>query len=213
MGVLALYGRTLRDPFAEDDLDTLGSFAAQASVAIENVLLHQEAQRLSITDGLTGVWNRRYLSLTLVKEIERAQRFERPLSVLMLDIDHFKDVNDAHGHLRGDEVLVELTRRLLGTIRTQIDTLARFGGEEFVIMLPETPREGARVVANKVRRVVRAKPFVSDVGPDVSITVSIGVAAYPVDGTGAEDLLKAADVAMYRAKQRGRDRVESLRKK
>jgi diguanylate cyclase (GGDEF)-like protein len=209
MGVLALYGRTLADPFEEDDLDTLGSFAAQASVAIENVILHKEAQRLSITDGLTGVWNRRYLSLTLAKEIERAQRFERPMSVLMVDIDHFKDVNDEHGHLRGDEVLVELTQRVMGTIRSQIDTLARYGGEEFVIVLPETPREGARFVANKLRRVVRGKPFVSDVGKDVSITVSIGVAAYPDDGSSAEELLKAADVAMYRAKKRGRDRVES----
>lgn len=209
MGVLALYGRTLADPFEEDDLDTLGSFAAQASVAIENVILHQEAQRLSITDGLTGVWNRRYLSLTLDKEIERAQRFQRPLSLLMVDIDHFKDVNDAHGHLRGDEVLVELTQRILGTIRSQIDTLARFGGEEFLIVLPETPREGARYVANKLRRMVRAKRFVSDVGKDVSITVSIGVAVYPDDGSSADDLIKAADVAMYRAKQRGRDRVET----
>jgi diguanylate cyclase (GGDEF)-like protein len=211
MGVLALYGRTLPDPFEEEDLDTLGSFAAQASVAIENVLLHQEAQRLSITDGLTGVWNRRYLALSLAKEIERAQRFRRPLSVLMLDIDRFKDVNDAHGHLRGDEVLVELSRRMLSRIRGEIDTLARFGGEEFVIVLPETPREGARVVANKLRRAVRGKPFVSDVGPDVKVTVSIGVAVYPEDGDSVEDLIQAADVAVYKAKRRGRDRVESPR--
>jgi diguanylate cyclase (GGDEF)-like protein len=211
MGVLALYGRTFPEPFVEEDLDTLGSFAAQASVAIENVLLHQEAQRLSITDGLTGLWNRRYLALTLAKEIDRAQRFQRPLSVLMVDIDRFKDVNDAHGHLRGDEVLVELTRRMLSKIRGEIDTLARFGGEEFVIVLPETPREGARVVANKLRRAVRAKPFVSDVGTDVTATVSIGVAVYPDDGTSAEELIQAADVAVYRAKRRGRDRVESPR--
>jgi diguanylate cyclase (GGDEF)-like protein len=211
MGVLALYGRTLPEPFVEDDLDTLGSFAAQASVAIENVLLHQEAQRLSITDGLTGVWNRRYLALTLAKEIERAQRFQRPLSILMVDIDRFKDVNDAHGHLRGDEVLVELSRRMLSRIRGEIDTLARFGGEEFVIVLPETPREGARVVANKLRRAVRAKPFVSDVGSDVTVTVSIGIAVYPEDGTGAEKLIQASDLAMYKAKRRGRDRVESPR--
>lgn len=209
MGVLALYGRTLPEPFAEDDLDTLGSFAAQASVAIENVLLHREAQRLSITDGLTGVWNRRYLALTLAKEIERAQRFQRPLSILMVDIDRFKDVNDAQGHLRGDEVLVELSRRMLSRIRGEIDTLARFGGEEFVIVLPETPREGARVVANKLRRAVRGKPFTSDVAPDVSVTVSIGVAVYPGDGSNAEGLIQAADVAMYKAKRRGRDRVES----
>ena len=209
MGVLALYGRSLPDPFEEADLDTLGSFAAQASVAIENVLLHQEAQRLSITDGLTGVWNRRYLALTLAKEIERAQRFERQLSLLMVDIDRFKDVNDAYGHLRGDEVLVELSRRMLSRIRGEIDTLARFGGEEFLIVLPETPREGARVVANKLRRAVRARPFVSDGGPEVRVTVSIGVAVYPEDGSTVEELIQAADVAMYKAKRRGRDRVET----
>jgi diguanylate cyclase (GGDEF)-like protein len=209
MGVLALYGRTLPDPFEEEDLDTLGSFAAQASVAIENVLLHQEAQRLSITDGLTGVWNRRYLALTLAKEIERAQRFQRPLSLLMVDIDRFKDVNDAYGHLRGDEVLVELSRRMLSRVRGEIDTLARFGGEEFMIVLPETPREGARVVANKLRRAVRGKAFVSDAGPDVKVTVSIGVAVYPEDGRTVEELIQATDVAMYKAKRRGRDRVET----
>ena len=137
--------------------------------------------------------------------------FRRPLSVLMLDIDRFKDVNDAHGHLRGDEVLVELSRRMLSRIRGEIDTLARFGGEEFVIVLPETPREGARVVANKLRRAVRGKPFVSDVGPDVKVTVSIGVAVYPEDGDSVEDLIQAADVAVYKAKRRGRDRVESPR--
>jgi diguanylate cyclase (GGDEF)-like protein len=129
----------------------------------------------------------------------------------MVDIDRFKDVNDAHGHLRGDEVLVELSRRMLSRIRGEIDTLARFGGEEFVIVLPETPREGARVVANKLRRAVRAKPFVSDVGSDVTVTVSIGIAVYPEDGTGAEKLIQASDLAMYKAKRRGRDRVESPR--
>lgn len=209
IGVLALYGRNVPQPFAVEDLDTLGSFAAQASVAIENVLLHQEAQRLSITDGLTGVWNRRYLSLILTKEIDRAQRFDRPLSVLMVDIDHFKRVNDDHGHLRGDEVLVELTRRMMRTLRGNIDTLARYGGEEFVIVLPETPREGARVVANKVRRAVRGRPFTSDSGPDVRLTVSIGVASFPADGQTADELLQAADGAMYRAKGRGRDRVDA----
>jgi diguanylate cyclase (GGDEF)-like protein len=98
---------------------------------------------------------------------------------------------------------------MLSRIRGEIDTLARFGGEEFVIVLPETPREGARVVANKLRRAVRAKAFVSDPGPDVRVTVSIGVAVYPEDGSTVEQLIQAADVAMYKAKRRGRDRVET----
>jgi diguanylate cyclase (GGDEF)-like protein len=208
MGVLALYGRSIPEPFVQDDVATLGSFAAQASVAVENVLLHKEAQRLSITDGLTGVWNRRYLQLTLTKEIERAQRFGRPLSVLMMDIDHFKLVNDAHGHQVGDEVLVELTRRTMSTIRGQIDSLARYGGEEFIVVLPETPSDGAKVVADKILAVIRHRPFVEDEGAGVPLTVSIGVAAFPEDGSTADELVRAADLAMYRAKEAGRDRVE-----
>lgn len=211
MGVLALYGRSVPEPFAQEDVSTLGSFAAQASVAVENVLLHKEAQRLSITDGLTGVWNRRYLQLTLTKEIERAQRFGRPLSVLMMDIDHFKVVNDEHGHPVGDEVLVELTRRTMSTIRGQIDALARYGGEEFVVVLPETPGDGAKVVADKILAVIRHGPFVEEDGKGVPITVSIGVASYPEDGSTADDLIRAADLAMYRAKEAGRDRVEGAR--
>lgn len=209
MGVLALYGRSIPEPFEQEDVSTLGSFAAQASVAVENVLLHKEAQRLSITDGLTGVWNRRYLQLTLTKEIERAQRFGRPLSVLMMDIDHFKNVNDAHGHPVGDEVLVELTRRAMSTIRGQIDALARYGGEEFVVVLPETPSDGARVVADKILAVIRHRPFVEEGNTSVPLTVSIGVASYPEDGATADELIRAADLAMYRAKEAGRDRVET----
>jgi diguanylate cyclase (GGDEF)-like protein len=208
MGVIALYGRPTPEPFGQQDVETLAAFAAQASVAIENVLLHQETEQLSITDGLTGLWNRRYLELSLRKEIERASRFNRPLTVLMIDIDRFKDVNDRFGHQRGDEVLVEVTRRIMGTIRTQIDFVARYGGEEFVVVLPETPGEGGTVVAEKVRSAVRDHPFVGD-GSHLTITVSVGVAVFPIDGLTSEDLIRAADQAMYRAKRAGRDRVEA----
>ncbi|MGH2709724.1 MAG: diguanylate cyclase [Actinomycetota bacterium] len=207
IGVIALYGRTTLEPFERDDAETLSSFAGQASVAIENVLLHQETRQLSITDGLTGVWNRRYLEMTLRKEIERAQRFGRPLSLLMLDIDRFKRVNDRHGHQRGDEVLIEVTRRILGEIRTNIDVVGRYGGEEFVVLLPETPSGGGFVVAEKIRTAMRDQQFVGSSGDPLTVTVSVGMSTYPEDGTTAEELVRRADTAMYRAKSEGRDRV------
>lgn len=208
IGVLALYGRTVPTPFDEADVATLASFAAQASVAIENVLLHREAQRLSITDGLTGLWNRRYLEMELGKEIDRAQRFGRPFSLLVVDIDRFKRVNDDHGHLVGDEVLIEVSRRLVGSLRASVDLVARFGGEEFVAVLPETPTEGARVVAEKIRAVIGDDPIpVEGIPSPLAITVSVGLASFPRDGGTVETLLHAADLAMYRAKEAGRDRV------
>jgi two-component system, cell cycle response regulator len=207
IGVLALYGRT-GAAFNRDDLATLSSFAAQASVGIDNVYLHQEAERLSTTDSLTGAWNRRSLDATLAKELGRAERFDRPISVLMLDLDRFKDINDRLGHQAGDQVLAELVRRIQRSIRSQIDTLARFGGEEFTIVLPETGPAGALTVAEKVRRVIRDEPFGKGEGLQ-DVTVSVGVATYPEDGRTAAELMRAADRALYRAKRGGRDRVVS----
>ncbi|MDQ1682174.1 MAG: hypothetical protein QOH99_715, partial [Frankiaceae bacterium] len=137
IGVLNLYDRLDGVVFDEGDVATIRTFAAQASAAIDNVLLHQEAQRLSITDGLTGLWNYRYLQMNLAKEIERATRFRRPLALLVLDLDLFKRINDQYGHQRGDSVLIEVAQRVKGEIR-EVDTLARYGGEEFVLVLPET---------------------------------------------------------------------------
>ncbi|HEV2889885.1 MAG TPA: diguanylate cyclase, partial [Frankiaceae bacterium] len=158
IGVLNLYDRVDADEFDDNDLATIRSFANQATVAIDNVLLHQEAQRLSITDGLTGLWNYRYFQMNFDKEIERASRFQRPLALLLFDLDKFKQVNDVYGHQRGDSVLIELATRVKGAIR-EVDTLARYGGEEFVLILPETDLEGATLAAGKICEIVRQRRF------------------------------------------------------
>ena len=148
--------------------------------------LHQEAQRLSTTDGLTGLWNFRYLSMSLAREIERSTRFQRPLAVLMLDLDHFKLVNDQHGHARGDTVLRELAHRVQEQIR-EVDTFARYGGEEFVVVLPETTVEGAAQLAERICDAVRREPFRPEGEEPLDITVSIGGAAFPEHGASAGD--------------------------
>ena len=158
LGVLSLYDREDGEPFTLADADALTAFAVQAAVAIENVRLHAEAERLSVTDPLTGAWNYRYFERRFEQEIERSRRFGRVLALLMLDIDHFKSVNDRFGHQRGDEVLVEFAGRVTGSVR-DIDTFARYGGEEFVLILPETNLEGGLAVAEKLRRATHRAPF------------------------------------------------------
>jgi len=204
IGVLNLYDRVDADEFDDNDLSTIRSFANQATVAIDNVLLHQEAQRLSITDGLTGLWNFRYFQMNFDKEIERASRFQRPLALLIFDLDKFKQVNDVYGHQRGDSVLIELATRVKGAIR-EVDTLARYGGEEFVLILPETDLEGATLAAGKICELVRQRRFGAAGEEPIRVTVSVGVAVYPEHGRGGATLVRSADAALYAAKESGRD--------
>jgi two-component system, cell cycle response regulator len=205
--VLAAYRRDPQRPFTPEDLETIVFLAEQGGVAIENVRLHEEAQRLSLTDGLTGTWNRRYFQMQFRQVLATATRFERPFSVLMLDLDRFKELNDTHGHQRGDAILVEFSQRVKQTLR-EVDTFARYGGEEFIVLLSETDAEGARTTAEKIREAIRSQPF-GAIGDDpVPVTVSIGVAAYPRHGNSFHELVETADRALYRAKEGGRDRVE-----
>ncbi|MDX6214570.1 MAG: hypothetical protein QOG99_154 [Frankiales bacterium] len=201
IGVLDLFGTAA---FDDIDLATIRTFASQATVAVDNVLLHEEAQRLSITDGLTGLWNYRYFTMTVAKEIERAARFSRPLALLMLDLDHFKGVNDSFGHQRGDAVLVELAGRIRAEVR-DVDTVARYGGEEIVVILPETDADGAGQLAERICVAVRRRPFGQPGVPPVHLTVSAGGAVFPAHALSASALLAEADKALYAAKHAGRD--------
>lgn len=203
LGVVNLYDRTDGRPFDATDLETVRSFAAQAAVAIDNVLLHQEAQRLSVTDALTGLGNYRSFQQILSREIERAARFGRSLGLLMLDLDLFKSVNDVHGHQVGNAVLIEVAERLRAEVR-EVDVIARYGGEEFAVILPESDSDGAGHTAERICAAMRARPFV--VGDlELSVTVSIGVSVFPRNGQAAGALVRAADEALYAAKAAGRD--------
>lgn len=207
-GVLVLLDRTDGTPFTAEHEDEIRALAGQAGIAVDNVLLHRETERLAITDPLTGLWNFRYLSMSLAREIERASRFERSLAVLMLDIDHFKAINDTYGHATGDEVLREFSVRVLQETR-EVDILARYGGEEFVLALPETTTEGARQLGERIRTSVADLPFPGPEGSGgIPVTVSIGIAAFPEHGASPATLLRSADSALYAAKRGGRNRVQ-----
>jgi two-component system, cell cycle response regulator len=203
VGVLVVEREASAPAFDADDEAMLVSLAGPAGIAVDNVLLHREAQRLSVTDPLTGAGNLRHMTTTLAREVERAGRFGRPLSLLLLDLDHFKRVNDTFGHTAGDGVLTELARRLAACVR-EVDTVARYGGEEFVVVTPETDSGGAEHLANRICQAVRGAEF--RVGDDtVPVTVSIGIASLPDHGSASGDLVRAADEGLYAAKRSGRD--------
>lgn len=168
--------------------------------------LENELEEMATRDPLTGLFNRREMSRLLEEELDRARRYQRPMAVLWVDFDHFKDVNDTFGHAAGDSVLRSISRLLLGSVRS-VDAIGRFGGEEFVIVLPEMDLEEARDTAERLRCKVAEKPQPLGNGQEVPLTISVGVAVYPDHGQTASTLCAAADKAMYLAKQRGRNCV------
>jgi diguanylate cyclase len=170
----------------------------------ERALTQHRLRELNIRDQLTGAYNRRYLDMRLPEECRRHTRYERPLSVIMIDIDFFKKVNDLHGHEAGDRVLAEVAGKISGSIR-KTDCLVRYGGEEFCCILPETPLNSACHLADRFRGTVESLPIVAG-GTELRVTISLGVAEMCGDESPAE-LLKRADEGLYDAKQSGRNRV------
>ncbi|MBT8136571.1 MAG: sensor domain-containing diguanylate cyclase, partial [Gammaproteobacteria bacterium] len=200
---------------ADHATDILEHLGVIASFALENAVNRARLRLSGLTDALTDWHNRRYLEVRLVEELARAQRNRQTLGCLMIDIDHFKEVNDTHGHMVGDEVLREVARRVATQVRGS-DVAARFGGEEFVVLLPDTGERLARNLAERVRRVVRATPVQVSDDLAMTVTISVGVAAVSPQRHGdpralSKSLLETADAAMYRAKKTGRDRVLSAR--
>ncbi len=171
---------------------------------------NRRLEALAVTDGLTGLFNRRRFEEVLDLEVRRAQRMGTPLSLLMMDVDHFKVYNDTHGHPAGDEVLRTLARLMRERLRAT-DIPCRYGGEEFAVILPGTSRTDGLILASDLRLIVEAHPFEHEADqPGGRLTISIGVAAYPEDAPDEAALVRAADQALYRAKQRGRNRVEAV---
>lgn len=176
------------------------------AIALDNALALQKAEALSVTDDLTRLYNSRYLNLVLRRETKRASRSGRPLSLLFLDLDGFKMVNDSHGHLAGSRALVEAAAIIRSCAR-ETDVVARFGGDEFALILPDTGREGAVSVATRIRERISGARFLTADALDVRLTASIGVATLPDTAASAEDLLKAADMAMYQVKAIGKNGI------
>jgi len=210
IGVLNLADKADSEVFSEADLVFLNYFASYASMAIRGAQYYQrseEMRTLSITDSLTGLFNRRYFDERLFEELQRASRYDSPFSLAMLDIDYFKVFNDTEGHLAGDEMLKAVAEVSRESIRS-IDIIARFGGEEFCIIMPQTDREEAFLVAERVRMNVRELiPRIWKNFPYERLTVSIGIVRFPTDGTDAKTLIKNVDKALYRAKIQGKDRA------
>lgn len=201
------------DVMSDEDNLVLQAVSSELLVAVENSQLYKLTKRLAITDELTGLYNYRYLQQRLDEEIERARRYRKDLSLLMIDADDFKHFNDTCGHIAGDRALAELGSVMRGIIR-EVDVVCRYGGEEFSVILPETDAAGAFVVAEKLREAVAEHVFADKDGQRRErLTVSVGVASFPSQAGDKEELLKAADDALYHAKGGGKNRVRSPRLK
>jgi diguanylate cyclase (GGDEF)-like protein/PAS domain S-box-containing protein len=202
IGLITVWSQQIQ----QSDQSTFMILAMLIANVIEKNRLYQKIQQLAITDSLTGFYNRRGLEELGKHEIERAIRFDRPLTTLMIDIDHFKRVNDSFGHPVGDEILIQLAHRLKSKLR-DVDILSRYGGEEFFIMLPETDKDNAYIIADRIRKLIDDNSFPTSAGL-INITVSIGICYLSKNIYNLEDMVNYADQALYQAKQNGRNNVK-----
>lgn len=209
IGELVLGNRIDGEDFSARDEDLLLTLGFHAAFAFEKARLHSEVSKLAATDGMTGLANHRAIQERLELEVERARRSKTRLSVLMLDIDFFKKLNDTYGHRVGDDVLKRVACRLVENVRA-VDCAARYGGEEFLIVLPETDLRGALITAERIREECITHPL-RLASREMDVTVSVGAATYPDDADTKEQLIEKADQALYAAKTQGRNRVCTFR--
>lgn len=210
IGVINADDKREGDFFSIDDLNLFSTFANQAAIAIQNAQLHQEIKQQAITDGLTGLYNFRYIKGRLEEEVKRAQRFKHSLALIMADIDEFKNFNDTYGHPEGNKVLKNLANILRSNIR-EVDIVARYGGEEFIIILPEANREEAKKIAERIRSKVEKCNFADEKNySERKITISLGITSCFQENITPQGLVQKVDQALYLAKGKGRNRVEVI---
>jgi diguanylate cyclase (GGDEF)-like protein len=210
VGVLALRARGGAARLAPPRERMVQGLLEPLAVAIDAALLLKKSQELSVTDDLTHLYNVRYQNAALRREVSRSRRYRVPVSLIFLDLDGFKSVNDQHGHLWGSRTLIEVGAVIRSVVR-EIDVVSRFGGDEFTVILPQTDARGARVIAERLRQRIAATVFLRAHGLEVKLTASFGIATYPDHGRTEEDLVNRADQAMYAAKEAGKNRVQSAR--
>ncbi len=190
---------------SSEDRSIVSILGHQFALALRRLKLYQQLEKLAITDGLTGIYSRRYFLERFEEELNRSQMRKMNVSFLMIDVDHFKIFNDKYGHLTGDKILKEIAEIIRQNIR-EIDFTGRYGGEEFSVVLPDTSHEGVNFVAERIRSAIE-KSTIAAYDTDVKTTVSIGMTTFPVDGKSANELIDKADWALYRAKKMGRNRI------
>lgn len=209
IGVIELINSYEELAFDDIDQSILTAIADFAAIALVNARNFDRISELVVTDDLTGLYNSRHFGQLVESEFQRAQRYQTELSLVFLDLDHLKGINDVHGHLVGSRMLSELGRLIARNIR-DCDRAARYGGDEFVIILPQTGKQQALSMAEKLLDLMRSTDFFSDDNQEIRLTASFGVATYPQDGASRTELLRAADIAMYTAKDSGRNCVRGF---
>jgi diguanylate cyclase (GGDEF)-like protein len=206
LGVIELINCIGPEGFSQRDLALLEALADYAAIAIENARHVQRIHELTITDDCTTLYNARHLNFMLDTEIYRSHRYAFEFSLIFIDLDHFKSINDTHGHLVGSKLLAEIGAAIKEKCR-MIDMAFRYGGDEFVVLLPQTSKENALGVANRLHKLIRETVWLQESGINANVTASVGVASYPTDSRSKAELLHLADEAMYAVKNSTRDRV------